>query len=299
MAGGQERVLRGRIKSVQSTKKITRAMELIAAARIVKAMNRIKAARPYYLELSEVVRDLANAGSLPKSAYLDPLNPGGAKGLIVVSSDRGLCGAYNSSSLRLAEGEYYKETDLGRDCFLSSVGKKADNFFRYRAIPLQDSILGVTDSPTYLHASQVANSLLSMYENGELAEISVVSVRFFSAGLQRMERTQLVPLERELILDGSRSSYDFEFEPSPELIVDPLLRQFVLAKLFALLLEASAAEHASRQRAMKAATDNAEELIKGLSRTMNRARQDTITTEIMEIAGGAEALRAKSGSREV
>ena len=298
MAGGQERILRRRIKSVQSTKKITKAMELIAASRIVKAMARISAARPYYEELVGVVRDLSASSGLPKSVFLGAAPVADKKGILAITADRTLCGAYNSSVLRATERQIqsFKKADKG--LFLIAVGRKANSYLKYREVPIEASFTGITDRPTYDDARAIAAPLLEAYESGQVESFDIISNRFYSAGNQQLEVTPLLPLD--LARFGSTESVqslDFEIEPSPEAIVDPLLRMFVEETIFAILLEASAAEHAARQRAMKAASDNAEELIKTLSRVMNRARQDSITTEITEIVGGAEALG--SGSKVI
>lgn len=295
MAGGQERTLRRRIKSVQSTKKITRAMELIAASRIVKAMSRIAVARPYFRELSEIVRDLSASAGIAKNPYTDTEPRTGRHVIIVVTSDRGLCGGYNASVLRAAEKTF---SEGGTE--LIGVGKKSQTYLRYRGIPVIRQVNTVTDRPIYEHVVRIVGDLLERFETGEVASVSVISNRFISAGLQRLETTRIAPvaLEDLGVGDPEPGGYDFEFEPSPDLIVLPLMRQFAMAKIFALLLEASAAEYAARQRAMKAASDNAEELTKQYRRQLNRARQDSITTEIMEIVGGAEALKAGVGSDE-
>ncbi len=295
MAGGQERILRRRIKSVQSTKKITKAMELIAASRIVKAMARISAARPYYEELVGVVRDLSASSGLPKSVFLGEPPVADKKGILAITADRTLCGAYNSSVLRAAEKQVQSFSKAGKGLFLVAVGRRANSYLKYRGVAIEASFVGMTDRPTYDDAREIAAPILAAYESGQVESFDIISNRFYSAGNQQLEVTQLLPLDPAKF--GSREnaqSFDFEIEPSPEAIIDPLLRMFVEETIFAILLEASAAEHAARQRAMKAASDNAEELIKTLSRIMNRARQDSITTEITEIVGGAEALGAGS-----
>lgn len=293
MAGGQERILRRRIKSVQSTKKITKAMELIAASRIVKAMGRISGAKPYYQEFLGVVRDIAASSGLPNSVFLGEPPAADKKGILTITADRTLCGAYNSSALRATErlvGAYREE---GKDSFIVTVGRRASSYFRYREVPVMASFLDVTDRPTYDQARSIAAPILAAYESGEVESVVIISNRFYSAGNQQLVTTPLLPIDpTSFVTEESRVSLDFEIEPSPEAIIDQLLRLFVEETIFAILLEASAAEHAARQRAMKAASDNAEELIKTLSRVMNRARQDSITTEITEIVGGAEALGA-------
>lgn len=298
MAGGQERILRRRIKSVQSTKKITKAMELIAAARIVKAVGRIAAARPYYEQLLGVVMDIAVSAGLPKSVFLGEAPEADKRGIIAITADRTLCGAYNSSVLRSTEKLIASYRSEGKGNLLVSVGRRAGSYFKYREVPVMAAFVDVTDKPTYDHARSIAAPVIAAFESGEVESFVIVSNRFYSAGNQRLETTPLLPIDPTRFKDDEIApSLDFEIEPSPEGIIDPLLKLFVEETIFALLLEASAAEHAARQRAMKAASDNAEELIKTLSRVMNRARQDSITTEITEIVGGAEALG--SGSSQV
>jgi len=295
VAGGQERILRRRIKSVQSTKKITKAMELIAASRIVKAMARISAARPYYEELVGVVRDLSASSGLPKNIFLGAPPVADKKGILAITADRTLCGAYNSSVLRATERQLQAFEKAGKGSFLVAVGRKANSYLKYREVPIDASFTQVTDRPNYDQARQIAAPILAAYESGEVESFDIVSNRFYSAGNQQLEITRLLPLDPDKFgRNEDVQPLDFEIEPSPEAIVEPLLRMFVEETIFAILLEASASEHAARQRAMKAASDNAEELIKTLSRIMNRARQDAITTEITEIVGGAEALGAGS-----
>lgn len=275
-------------------------MELMAASRIVRAMGRIAAARPYYRELSEIVRDLANAAGLPSSPYTGPLDEAAPAAIIVVTSDRGLCGGYNSSVLRATEEILQRRHALGQETVLVGVGKKSQNYLRYRGVDVDRQVLGVTEAPRYEQVIEVVGDLLERFERGEIGSISVVSNRFVSAGVQYLWVNQVVPLEPEEVTAGSGSaSLDFEYEPSPEAIVVPLLRQFAMAKIFALFLEASAAEFASRQKAMKAASDNADELTTQYKRILNRARQDSITTEIMEIVSGAEALKTKVSTDEI
>jgi F-type H+-transporting ATPase subunit gamma len=298
MAGGQERTLRRKIKGVQSTKKITKAMELIAASRIMRAVSAIAAARPYYRELSEIVRDLSRAGGVPKSVYTEAVNPVLPEAVIAITSDRGLCGGYNSFVLRHVERYLKARESKGESTILVGVGRKAEGYFRYRQLQAAWQVNGVTDGPTYAKALKIMGDLLDRFEAGEIGQVSMVVNRFYSIGNQRLEQVTIVPIAIDEIREESigGSSIDFEFEPGPETIVIPLMRQFAMAKVFALLLEAAASEYAFKQRAMKAASDNAEELATKYRRELNRARQDSITTEIMEIVGGAEALRQSDKS---
>ena len=301
MAGGQERVLKNRIRVVESTKKITRAMELIAASRIVKAQQRVAAARPYSERITEVIGNLAAGGARLDHPLLREPDKINAVGYVVITADRGLCGAYNSNVLRAAERAMRRDQGEGRDTKLFVIGKKGVNFFKFRGVHIEASFLGVTDKPSYEQAREIAEAVANAFNEGEVQSVEMVYTQFLSAGNQRVVVRRLMPLDRrtlEQAKERSEGASAYEFEPAPEQILDLLLPRYVEARLFAALLDASASEHAARQRAMKAATDNAEELITSLTRVMNRARQDSITTEIMEIVGGAEALRQRSTGDE-
>lgn len=300
MAGGQERILRGRIRSVQATKKITRAMELIAASRIVKAQQRVVAAVPYSEQITEVVKDLAAAGGASQSPLLSGREVK-TTAYVVITADRGLCGGYNAGVQRAAEGEIKQNVLNGSDYTVIAVGRKAEGYFRFRGYKIQRTFAGFSDNPTYADAKQIGEYVVEEYLAGNIDRVELVYTRFISAGSQEVVQRPLVPLEREAVeggdgkgLDADGTPADFEFEPDPGTILDTLLPRYIEARIYAALLNAAASEHAFRQRAMKSATDNAEELIKTLSRIMNRARQDSITTEIMEIVGGAEALAGDS-----
>ena len=299
MAGGQERILRGRIRSVQATKKITRAMELIAASRIVKAQQRVQAAVPYSEQITAVVKDLAAAGgggsSSPLLAGRDEINK---VCYVVIAADRGLCGGYNAGVQRAAEGEIKADVLAGRDYTIVAVGRKPDNYFRFRGYHRTASFGGFSDSPSYEDARAIGKLVVDLFTSGEVDKVELVYTRFISTGSQEVVLRPLVPLGTETAAGGDGKhdakgegpSGDYEFEPDPGTILDTLLPRYVEARIYAALLNAAASEYAAKQRAMKSATDNAEELIKNLARIMNRARQDSITTEIMEIVSGAEAL---------
>jgi F-type H+-transporting ATPase subunit gamma len=291
MAGGQERVLRRRIKSVQSTKKITRAMELIAASRIVKAQQRVAAARPYSEQITEVIRNLASAGAGQGQALLTQREDVQKVGFIVVSADRGLAGGYNSGVIRATEQALREQQAQGRDYSLILCGKKAQSYFKFRGYRIDAAFTGFSEQPSYENARDVADAVMERFEQGEIDQVELVYTQFLSAASQRVVVRRFMPLEPEALTDAAGGPQaDYEFEPSPDAILTRLLPRYVEARLFAAMLDAAASEHAARQRAMKSATDNAEELIKALTRVMNRARQESITTEIMEIVGGAEAL---------
>jgi F-type H+-transporting ATPase subunit gamma len=301
MAGGQERILRGRIRSIQATKKITRAMELIAASRIVKAQQRVAAAVPYSEKITEVVRDLAAAGAGTDSPLLAGRESISTTCYVAITADRGLCGGYNAGVQRATEGEVKADVVNGRQYVIVPVGRKGIGYFHFRGYQLGESFAGFTDTPTLEDAKRIAAYVIEQFTSGAVDKVELVYTRFVSAGNQEVVLRPLVPLSVETVAGGDGKagpadapSGDYEYEPNPGTILDSLLPSYVEARVYAALLNAAASEHAFRQRAMKSATDNAEELIKSLSRIMNRARQDSITTEIMEIVGGAEALASSN-----
>ncbi len=300
MAGGQERILRRRIRSVQSTKKITRAMELIAASRIVKAQARVYAAQPYADGITEVVRSLQAAGAGSSNPLLVPRPETRRVGEVVLAADRGLCGAYNSSVIRAAEGDVRSQQAQGRETAIVTVGRKPEGYFRFRNYPIDASFGGFTQNPSYEDARRIAAAVIGPFQDGVLDLVQLTYTRFISAGRQEVMIEPLLPLPRAEIETPApeEPQAGYEFEPAPEEILNALLPRYAEARIYAALLNAAASEHAARQRAMKAATDNADDLITALSRVMNRARQDAITTEIMEIVGGAEALQAAGGGED-
>jgi len=303
MAGGQERILRRRIRSVESTKKITRAMELIAASRIVKAQARVEAAQPYAEGITDVVRNLQNAGGGSNSALLTPREEVRKVANIVMSADRGLCGGYNSTVIRATEHDMRAQEAAGRTNMLVTVGRKSEAYFRFRDYPIDAAYSGFSDNPSYENAREVASAVVGAFESGDLDRVQLVYTKFVSAGRQEVVVEPLLPLEAAEEETPSEHgagepAADYEYEPNPDAILETLLPRYTESRIYAALLNAAASEHASRQRAMKAATDNAEDLILTYRRRMNRARQDSITTEIMEIVGGAEALSQSAGHEE-
>ena len=296
MPGSQERILRRRITSVQSTKKITRAMELIAATRVAKAQRRAQEARPYAERITAVIEDLAAAGAQVDHPLLETREQTRRVGYLVITSDRGLAGPYNSSVIRAAEKEITTRRAEGSDYSLVLIGRKAADYFRFRNYRIDHSFTGISDTPRYEDARQVANAVAEEFTSGHIDEVLLIYMEFISLGTQRVAVRRFLPLidMSAIAAIGSgeaEARAAFELEPTPEGVLEALLPRYVESRLFSALLDAAASEHANRQRAMKAATDNAEELITNLTRQMNRARQDAITTEIMEIVGGAEALR--------
>jgi len=294
MAGGQERILRGRIRSVQATKKITRAMELIAASRIVKAQQRVAAAVPYSEKITEVVKHLSEGGAVSQSPFLQGRSEVKTTCYVAITADRGLCGGYNAGVLRATEGEVRKDVAAGKSYLIVPVGRKAEGYLRFRGYNISQPFAGFSDNPMHTDAVAIGKFVVDKFLAGEVDRVELVYTRFVSAGRQEVVRRPLVPLGGDLVNaeadEHGTASGDYEYEPDPTAILDTLLPRYVEARVYAALLNAAASEHAFRQRAMKSATDNAEELVKNLTRVMNRARQDSITTEIMEIVGGAEAL---------
>jgi F-type H+-transporting ATPase subunit gamma len=290
MAVEQLRDVRRRIGSVQSTKKITRAMELIATARIAKAQQRVEAARPYRMEITRVLAKLVADGP-PEHALLRPPAEINRLGLVVITSDRGLVGPYNANVLRTAE-RHRKDAST-----LIVVGRKAWSYFRARGRQVDSAYAGMGESPTYADARRVTGEVMAAYQAQGLDAVYLVYTQFLSVATQRVVLHRLLPVERfdRPVEECARGPY--ELEPGePAAILDRLLPRYVEAHLLAALLDASASEQAARQRAMKAATDNAEDLVKTLTRVANQARQSEITAEIMEIVGGAEALRRSAGN---
>ncbi len=302
MPGAKERTLRRRINSVQSTKKITRAMELIAATRVVKAQQRASEAKPYARQITSVIENLAAAGAEVDHPLLRSAEKVERVGVLAITSDRGLAGPFNTNVIRAAERQINAaRTHEGADYALILIGRKAKDYFKFRGFRIDSSYEGMSDTPTYEDARTVADDVITRFTNGELDRIELVYTEYISMGTQRVAVRQFLPLEKTATIaergGGEAAALaSFEFEPGPEAVLEALLPRYVEARLFGALLESAASEHASRQRAMKAATDNADELITKYSRQMNQARQDAITTEIMEIVGGAEALKTGSGA---
>ncbi len=289
----QLRDIKRRIGSVQSTQKITRAMELIASSRIIKAQQRVDAARPYAEEMRKLMASVArNAGSIDHP-LLKQRDSVGTVGTIVITADRGLAGAYNSNVIRAAERDM-RDHEQTR---LFVAGKKGVSYFRFRGYELTESWQGMSDQPSIDDARAVAKSASGAFTNGDVDEVRLVYTRYESALKQRPIVLKLLPVPREdLDQEGEGGAgANYVFEPDPADILGYLLPRYIEGAVYQGMLEAAASEHAARRRAMKAATDNADELIENLTRVYNQARQAEITTEIMEVVGGAEALSAARG----
>jgi len=296
--GAKLRVVRRRIRSVQSTKKITRAMELIASSRIVRAQTRVEASRPYAEQLTKAMEDVASRSSSIDHPLLEHREHATKIGVLVITSDRGLAGAYNANVLKIAE-QHLREIRAGdTEPVLYVVGKKGGGYFRFRGVPMQDSWQGFSEVPPYEKAEVVGRQLIKDFADETIDELHCAYTDFRSAFTLRATSKRFLPIAPEEVTGTARDTVPAEylFEPEPAEILEHLLPQYVITKVYAALLESAASENASRRRAMKAATDNADDLIKVLTRQANRARQDEITTEILEIVGGAEALSsAKEG----
>jgi len=295
MPGGAERILRRRIGSVTNTKKITRAMELIAATRVARAQERARGARPYSEMLTGVIENLAAGGASIDHPLLRQIENVERVAFVICAGDRGMAGAYNASVVRQAEREIQALRAEGGDYRLVAVGRKVNDYFRFRGYNIDSTFNGFTDNPTYEDARNIARRVRELFDGSEVDQVELLYTEFISLGTQRPVVRRFLPLEPAKVIaeagGGERGALaGFSFEPSAEGVLEDLLPRYVEARLFTALLDAAASEHANRQRAMKAATDNADELITKLSRAMNRARQESITTEIMEIVSGAEAL---------
>ena len=298
------REYRARIKSTESMKKITRAMELIAASRIIKAQQRAQAAAPYARELTRAVSAVATYSNVDHPLTKEEENPTRAA-VLIVTSDRGLAGAFSSSVLKEAERLATTLREEGKEIDWYICGRKGEAYFRFRARPVVKSWTGFSDQPSYDVARDVGRTLIDSFmldpgEEGDVDEVHVVYTRFRSMLLQEPTAIRLLPLE---VVEGEEAPEKdellplYEFEPSAEAVLDGLLPQYVQSRIFFALLQSAASELAARQKAMKSATDNADELIKKYTRIANQARQAGITQEISEIVGGVNALAdAQAGS---
>ena len=314
----QLRLLRRRIRSVQSTKKITKAMELIATSRIARAQARVEAARPYAQEITKVLSALASAaGTLDTPLLVERENPTRAA-MLVVTSDRGLCGGYNANLLRAAEELHALLREEGKSVQLYLIGRKAVGYYTFRQRPIEQSWTGFSEQPSYEDAAAAGDVLVRAFlsgaddENGDpgadevsgVDELHIVYTEFRSMMTQTPQARRIAPLEVEYAEEDEEKQDQaqqqrsdkiaplYEFEPDADELLDHLLPKYINTRIYAALLEAAASEQAARRQAMKAATDNATELIEDLTREANQARQGQITQELSEITGGAEALAA-------
>jgi F-type H+-transporting ATPase subunit gamma len=296
------RELRGRIRSAGSIKKITKAQELIATSRIGKAQARLKAARPYSEEITRMLTTLSSEAALDHPLLVERDEPKRA-GVLVVSSDRGLCGAYNSSIFRRSEQLFSLLRDEGKEPVLYTVGRKAQNYYRFRNWDIQESWTGFSEQPQYEDAQEIASTLVDAFMEGTddddeqsddvkgVDELHVVYSEFKSMMSQTAVAHRMAPLVVEYVEEEDTELHTlYTFEPDATTLFDALLPRYLTTRVYTAMLESAASELASRQRAMKSATDNADDLIKELTLMANRERQAQITQEISEIVGGANAL---------
>jgi F-type H+-transporting ATPase subunit gamma len=295
--GAKLRVVRRRIRSVRSTMKITRAMELIAASRILRAQARVVAARPYAELLTRAMEDVARQTGRLVHPLLEERPEPRAAGVLVMTSDRGLAGAYNANVLKRAEDLMDRLRGRGLELVLYVSGRKGVSYFRFRGLPVERSWTGHSEVPPYHVAEEIGAEVVRAFSERRIDELHAVYTDFRSAFTIRPTDKRFLPIAPEEVVAGEpgRPHPEYLFEPAPAAILDDLLPQYVTTKIYAGLLESAASEHAARQRAMKSATENAEDLIKVLTRVANQARQAEITTEIMEVVGGAEAIRQAAG----
>ncbi|HYO04872.1 MAG TPA: F0F1 ATP synthase subunit gamma [Mycobacterium sp.] len=298
------RELRGRIRSAGSIKKITKAQELIATSRIAKAQARVQAARPYSEEITNMLTELAGASALDHPLLVARETPKRA-GVLVVSSDRGLCGGYNANVLRQSEELFALLREEGKTPVIYAVGRKALGYYQFRDRDVSQSWTGFSERPTYEQAREIADTLVTAFMAGAdddgddpgadgilgLDELHIVFTEFKSMLSQSAVARRIAPMVIEYVGEPETGPQTlFSFEPNAESLFDALLPRYVATRVYSALLEAAASESASRRRAMKSATDNADDLIKALTLEANRERQAQITQEISEIVGGANAL---------
>ena len=294
--GAQLRVYRQKIKSAKTTKKITRAMELISASRIQRAQQRVAASNPYTRAVTRAVSAVATHSDIDHPLTRQVENPTMAA-IVIFTSDRGLAGAFSSGAIKEAEALSKRLTDQGLQVQYYLVGRKAVSYFKFRQRPFVREWQGGTDQPQFETAREIAAAITEAFntptEEGGVDEIYLVGNRFVSMMVQDPVTVRLLPLE---VVEEETASSDiyplYEFEPEPELVLDSLLPVYIENRVFNAMLQSAAAEHAARQKAMKSATDNADKLILNYTRLANQARQAEITQQISEIVGGADALAA-------
>jgi F-type H+-transporting ATPase subunit gamma len=295
--GAQLRVYRRRMRSVKATKKITKAMELISASRIVKAQQRVNASSPYANELTQAVTAVATFSKVDHPLTTPSLSPRRAA-VLIIAADRGMAGAYSNAAIK--EGDIVvadlKARGITADAYL--VGRKALNYYKFRNRAIAGSWTGFSDNPQFANAREVSAALITAFlaESDSADELHIIYTQFKSMITQIPVTNQVLPLVTEDAPAGLLPQY--EFEPDASEVLNALLPRYVEARVFNAMLQSAASEHAARRRAMKSATDNADELIKSLTRLANAARQAEITQEISEIVGGADALASASAGSE-
>jgi F-type H+-transporting ATPase subunit gamma len=305
------RVLRRKIRTTKSTKKITKAMELVATSRIAKAQERVARSQPYSVAITMVLTALASTANIDHP-LLRPRDPVRRAGVLLITSDRGLCGGYNANAIRTCEQLISRLREDNKQVVLYVVGRKGVTYYRFRNRPIEASWTGFSEQPSFADAHAIGESLISAFQAGAddaaapdgephpgadgvmgVDELHVVHTQFRSLMTQTPVANLLAPMQVvETEIEESALPPEYEFEPGPDELLDALLPKYINTRIYAALIDAAASESAARRRAMKAATDNAEELIQTFTRQMNSARQAAITQEISEIVGGANALAA-------
>ena len=288
------RDIKASITSVNSTRQITRTMEMVATAKIKKAQERIESARPYALAMMEVLENVARFVRGASHPLLEVHPERRRIVAIAITSDRGMCGAFNSNILRLTEEIIGRETEAGVEVALISVGKKAVSYFRYRGVEPMATYRDISDKPTFADARSIAAHVIAAYTAGEIDGVEIVFNRFKSVAEQRPEIHELLPVAKAVVATGDseidRATPEYIFEPDAHRVLERLLPTYVETLIYRALMESAASEQGARRTAMKSATDNANDMVTTLTRSYNRARQASITNEIAEIVGGAAAL---------
>ena len=293
---GQTRAIKRRIRSVDKIKQITRAMELVATSKIKRAEDRIRTARPYAQKMVEIMQNLSAVTGDFSHPLLTKRDEIKTTAILVLTSNRGLCGAFNTNILKKAEDVAAEEKRLGRSVKLLTVGKKGYSYFSFRGYDIAESYLDISDAPTYEEAQLLARRLMEMYIATEIDLALIIFNNFISVAEQRPVVFTLFPLEKP-DETGQRAegeverAGDYIYEPAAATIIETLLPAYAETVTYRALLESAASEHGSRRTAMKAATDNSEEMITSLTMSFNRARQAQITQELAEISGAVEALK--------
>ncbi|MFF0460102.1 F0F1 ATP synthase subunit gamma [Streptomyces mexicanus] len=302
--GAQLRVYKRRIRSVTATKKITKAMEMIAASRVVKAQRKVAASTPYAQELTRAVTAVGTGSNTKHPLTTEAENPTRAA-VLLLTSDRGLAGAFNANAIKAAEQLTERLEREGKQVDTYIVGRRGVAHYNFRERKITESWTGFTDEPSYADAKKVAAPLIEAIEkdtaDGGVDELHIVYTEFVSMMTQTAVDSRLLPLRLEEVAEQARKKDEilplYDFEPSAEDVLDALLPRYVESRIYNALLQSAASKHAATRRAMKSATDNAGELIETLTRLANQARQAEITQEISEIVGGASALAdATAGS---
>lgn len=302
----QVRVLRQRVKAVRSTQKTTKAMEMIATSRIAKAQAKVAAAAPYAKQITDVLTALASASNLDHPLLTERETPKRA-GILLITSDRGLCGGYNANAIKVAEELGALLRSEGKEPVMYVIGRKGLGYYTFRKRPVVASWTGFSEKPTYADAERASDALLPAFTVGSegtvedgtpgIDEMHLVSTHFRSMITQTARARRLAPMEVEIVEHdyshpGAEMLPAYEFEPSVDALLDEMLPKYVRTRIYAALLDSAASESAARRAACKSATDNANDIIRNLSRQANQARQAQITQELTEIVGGADALAA-------